>query len=277
MGLWLVIGLGALQGLTEFLPVSSSGHLKLLAALFGVEDPQTLFDILLHVGSLAAVFVVYRATFVKMLVGTWRLLRKPNRESWHAEPFARLAIFACIATVPTGLIAIIAGDTMESLAGRTVVVGGALIVNGFILLFLGRLFAKQKASTTPGRKIEDLTLPDALLIGTIQGMGIFRGISRSGSTITAGLLTGLDQAAAATFSFVLSVPAILGALVLKFDGAALTEPGKPGLYVLGALVSALVGTIALVLVLRLLDRGRLHLFAWYCFAMGLIAITVDLI
>ena len=273
MGIWLVLGLGALQGLTEFLPVSSSGHLRLLAAWFGVEDPQTLFDILMHVGTLLAVFVVYRKLFGKMLNALWRLIRAPS--TWPSEPYARVAVFAAIATVPTGIIAIAAGDAMESLSAAPWVVGVALLVNGCILLFLGRLSSRSSA-TSDGRSLEELKLSDALLVGTVQGLGIFRGISRSGSTITAGLVTGLRQDAAAAFSFVLSVPAILGALVLKFDSSAVASADQAWLYLAGAVTSGVVGTAALIAVLRLLRGGRLHVFAWYCFAVGAIAIAFDL-
>jgi undecaprenyl-diphosphatase len=274
----LAIALGVLQGLTEFLPVSSSGHLRLLEALFGVEDPQTFFDILLHLGSLVAVFIVFRAVFWRMITATGRVLRRPTRlaEGLAAEPDARLVLLAAVATVPTGLIGVLLGDVMEGLAGDIWVVGVALLVTAAILVLLGRLTAHRAASGQPGRSLGELRLTDALLVGTVQGLAVFRGISRSGSTITAGLAVGLDREASAALSFVLSVPAILGALVMKFDAAAL-QTGQVAIFAAGALASAVVGTLALLLLLRMLRAGRLHHFAWYCLALGLAAIVYGLL
>ena len=130
----------------------------------------------------------------------------------EASPYARLGLFVVAASIPTGLIGILAGPLMESLAADVLWVGVALGVNGVLLLFLGRLSRKIDAGGE-ARGIEAMTTRDALIIGVIQGGAVFRGISRSGSTITAGLLTGLDREAAATFSFLISIPAIAGALV----------------------------------------------------------------
>lgn len=267
----LVVALAVLQGLTEFLPVSSSGHLRLLSELWGVEDPQTLLDIMLHVGTLVAVVVVYRTLFAKMTGATLRVVAKPKR--WAEEPYARLVALAIVGTVPTGAIAILLGDTMESAAASIAFVGGALVVNGVVLLVLGWLSKRRGAQE--GRPIEALRLTDALVIGTAQGFGIIRGISRSGSTITAGMAVGLNQDAAAAFSFVLSVPAILGAMVMKFDAEAMAA-GQLAPTLVGMLVAALVGTLALILLLKLLGKGKLHHFAWYCFALGAAAIYLGL-
>ena len=274
MVLGLVVALAVLQGLTEFLPVSSSGHLRVLGEVFGVEDPATLFDIMLHVGTLVAVVVVYRKVFGRMLSASWRFARR--RSGFADEPDLRLAVYAIVATIPTGIIAVLLGDAMEGLAQDISFVGAMMLVNGCILLVLGRLVGgAAPGSVAKRRGLDELRLGDALVIGTVQGLGIFRGISRSGSTITTGLVVGLQREAAATFSFVMSVPAILGALVLKFDPDKIGADGA-GPYVLGALVAAVVGTAALLVLLRLLRSGRLHHFAWYCFAVGVFAIAWSL-
>ncbi|MCB9734534.1 MAG: undecaprenyl-diphosphate phosphatase [Deltaproteobacteria bacterium] len=278
--LWtMVIALAVLQGLTEFLPVSSSGHLRLLEAVFGVHEPQTLFDIFLHVGSLVAVFIVYRAVFGRMIVAIGRALRRPAgvAEQLRADPDLRLFVFACLATIPTAVIALLLDDTFEAMAAHVGVVGGALIVNGFILLLLGSFNGGRLAAFPEKRRrpLAEIRLADALFIGLAQGVGVIRGISRSGSTITAAMATGLDRDAAATFSFVLAVPAILGALVMKLRGTALASDALAHAIV-GAVVAAVVGTAALLLLLRLLRGGRLHHFAWYCFALGVAAIAWEL-
>ncbi|TNF28085.1 MAG: undecaprenyl-diphosphate phosphatase [Deltaproteobacteria bacterium] len=279
--LWLmVIALAALQGLTEFLPVSSSGHLRLLAEAFGVEEPQTLFDIMLHVGTLVAVFIVYRALFWRMITAIGRALRRPAgiRAQIASDADLRLFVFATIGTVPTGIIAIALGDQMEALAANVGAVGAALIVNAGILFVLRALTIGrwQADAAHPRRPIEQLRLSDALLIGTAQGFGIIRGISRSGSTITAGILTGLEQQAAAAFSFVLAVPAILGALAMHLKDGGMSGDGLAHALV-GAVVAAVVGTIALLLLLRLLRQGRLHLFGWYCLALGTAAVLWEIV
>lgn len=262
----LVIALAVVQGLTEFLPVSSSGHLRLLQRIFGVEEPQTLFDVVLHVGTLIPVLFVYRREIGRMILGLWRSIRGLADEDNKAD--ARLALFVVAGSVPTAIIGIGLGDVMESLALDLGWVALALTLNAGILFGLGVVQRRDDERT--GRTLRELRLSDALIVGSVQGMAVFRGISRSGSTITAGMLTGLDREAAAAFSFLLSVPAILGALILKLDLEVITAEGL-GIYLLGGAVACISGAIALFVLLRLLRRGRLHLFAWYCLAVAALA------
>jgi undecaprenyl-diphosphatase len=286
VALGLVILLALVQGVAEFLPISSSGHLRLLQELFGLEDPQTLFDVMLHVGTLVAVVWVYRERVLAVLAGAWRgLARRQGKslaEVYRADADLRLFLLVGLGTVPTALVAIAVGTTLERWAGALGFVGMALIINALILVLLGRLVrsapgpsgAGDQAADTP-RGLDALTWRDAIWIGLAQGVAVTRGISRSGSTITAGVLLGLRQDAAAAYSFLLSIPAILGALVLTlkdFDGElSALVPG-----ILGALVAALIGILALKLLLRLLGSGRLGLFAGYCAALGLLAVIWDL-
>ncbi len=259
MGLTLAILLGALQGATEFLPVSSSGHLRLLAAWFGIDEPQTLFDVVLHVGTLVPVLFVYRAEVGRMVTAVMRVIAR--RTSPASDVDARLALYVVIATIPTAGIALTLGGIFESLSVDVAWVAAALTLNAGVLLVLGRLSARDAA--TPGRGLDELTLRDALVVGVVQGFAVFRGISRSGSTITAGMASGLDREAAATLSFLLSIPAICGALVLTFDASALSGDALlPA--IVGGVVAALSGLLALKFLLRLLRHGRLHHFAWYC-------------
>ncbi len=264
MALTLTIALAVLQGLTEFLPVSSSGHLRLLSAFFGVEEPQTFFDVALHVGTLIPILVIYRAPVGKILRELLAIMRRSS--TLEASPYARLGLFVVVASVPTGLIGVFVGPLMEALVADLLWVGVALAANGVLLLFLGRLSRRIDAGAE-ARDIEALTFRDAAVIGVVQGCAVFRGISRSGSTITAGLLTGLDRESAATFSFLISIPAITGALILKLAQGGLS--GVDGLsLVVGVLVSAVVGWVALKWLLRLLHGGGLTHFAWYCFVVS---------
>lgn len=266
MTVGLVILLAVTQGLTEFLPVSSSGHLRLLQRGFGVDAPQTLFDIVLHVGTLFPVLFVYRREIGRMLDGLWASARRGATPAQTAH--ARLALLVVVGSVPTAFIGLGLGEVMESLALDLAWVAVALTVNAFILFGLG--FLQRRGEAAPGRSLQELTIRDALLVGTVQGVAVFRGISRSGSTITAGMLSGLDRESAAAFSFLLSVPAILGALLLKIDIDLIAADGL-SIYLLGGAVAAATGTVALLVLLRLLRRGRLHLFAWYCLAIAAIA------
>jgi undecaprenyl-diphosphatase len=263
----LVIALAVVQGLTEFLPVSSSGHLRLLQRTFGVAEPQTLFDVVLHVGTLVPVLFVYRREIGRMVKGLYASLRRVAGPDETAD--ARLAMLVVVGSVPTGIIGIGLGDMMESLTLDLAWIAGALTVNAGILFGLGVI--QRRTEGVPGRSLRELTVGDALWVGSIQGMAVFRGISRSGSTITTGMLRGLDREAAAAFSFLLSVPAILGALLLKLDVSVITADGL-GIYVLGGLVACASGTAALLFLLRLLRRGRLHHFAWYCLVVAALAL-----
>ena len=262
----LVIVLAVVQGLTEYLPVSSSGHLRLAAAWFGVEQPQTMFDIVLHVGTLIPVVVIYRREIGRMARAVLGVLR--GTRSLRADPDARLVGWVLLASVPTGILGVGLGGWMESVAGNVTWVAVALGVNGIVLLVLGRLHHRvARGEGDPPRGLDAMGWRDALVIGTVQGCAVFRGISRSGSTITAGMWLGIEREAAAAFSFLLAIPAILGALVLKL-GQADTGAVAWDRFLLGGAVAAVVGTAALVLLLRLLRRGQLQHFAWYCFAVA---------
>lgn len=279
MPIALAIALAVLQGLAEFLPISSSGHLRILQELFGIDEPQTLFDVLLHLGTLVAVIWVYRDLLWRMTRATLAALSRPAHlaASYRERRDFRLFVLVCLGMVPTGLIALALGDTFEGWATSLSFVGAALLVNALMLAFLGRLLASRTRSPDPashGLGLDELGWRHALVIGTVQGFAVIRGISRSGSTITGGVLSGLRQDAAAAFSFLLSIPAILGALVLSLrdyqgDGSILV----PGL--VGALVAAVVGVIALRLLLSMLGKGRLGLFSGWCALVGLAAILWD--
>ncbi len=251
--------LGLVQGLTEFLPVSSSGHLVLLQKLMGFCEPELLFDVSVHVGTLFAVIVVFRADLYAMLRGLWAT-------DQEARQGRRLLLLVIAGSIPTGIIGLTFKDTFESLFCSSTTVGVALLITGLILMAtrFAPLATRGLAKTGWGR---------AVLIGVAQGLAITPGISRSGATIAAGLLLGLERELAARFSFVLSIPAILGALALQIkDMEAPTQTTWAPLIV-GAVVAAITGYIALKLLLKLVKGGRLHWFAYYCWALGIAALA----
>jgi len=273
MPLYLALILAIFQGVAEFLPISSSGHLRILEAVSGIGEPQMLFDVMLHLGTLVAVIWVYRELLGRMLYAVIAALRAPSRlgASYRESPDFRLFVLTCLGMVPTTLIALALAAVSREWTRSLVLVGCGLLITSLLLTLLGRMLGRRKPEE--GRDLAAMTWRDALIIGTFQGgSAAFRGVSRSGSTITAGVLVGLRQDAAAAFSFMLSIPAIMGALVLALkDTHEVGDVLVPGL--IGAVVAAAVGILALKLLLTMLGRGRLGLFAIWTAAVGIFAIV----
>lgn len=254
-----IVVLAVVQGLTEFLPVSSSGHLALLQVLWRAPLPGLLFDVMVHVGTLLSVLWVFRRRW-------WLILQSPMRRDENL----RLLFLVLVGTVPTVLLGLGLNRWIERAFSSLLLVGIDLLITGGLLLLAER-------SRRGGRGLEEMTFRDALLIGTMQGIAILPGISRSGFTIGMGLILGLERGVTAEFSFILAVPAILGAAALKgletLQGpAAYHKLVLP--YLLGTAIAAVVGVLAIRYLLRVLQRGRLEPFAYYCWAVGLGAIVV---
>jgi len=256
--------LGVLQGLTEFLPVSSSGHLVLMQSVLGLNEPMVFFDILLHIGTVAAVFVVYRAEIKRILVETWRAIPGGFRD-FGRFPQAKTALMIVLANVPTAIIGLTLEHPFEKLFGSPLAVGVMLLVTGGILL------ATRNLRDT-GADETEMTAWQAVIIGIVQGLAITPGISRSGMTIAAALFLGIKRESAARFSFLLSIPAILGALVLKLRHTAITPEEMP-VQAVGMAVSFLVGVAALIWLINVVKRGKLVWFSWYVWTLGLLAIA----
>ena len=234
---------GTVQGLTEFLPVSSSGHLVILHKLMGLEEPQLVFDIFLHIGTLAAIFIV----FWKDIIEAVTVKRK-------------IGFFILMATAVTVLFVLFFDKGIESAFGNVKMVGTMLVVTG-IWLILGSFF-RFGAGGLSGFK--------AILIGLAQGIAIIPGISRSGVTISTGLFLGLDSQAAARFSFLLAIPAIIGAALFKMKGPVLT--GFSPIYLIGLITSCIIGVLSLKLLLRVLYKNKFHLFGIYCILIGIVTL-----
>jgi len=262
------IVLGVLQGITEFLPVSSSGHLVLMQHFLGIRESQVFFDVMLHLGTLGAIIIVYYQLIGSLVrIGCSTLLQadfyRHPRLTISGAPNLRLIWFLLIGSIPTGLIALLFKDSLEAIFGKPMVVAGMLIITGLILQ-LSRLGQKRRQTETPLRAWH------TPLVGIVQGLAIIPGISRSGSTISISLLLGLSPQVAAQYSFLLSIPAILGAVVLKLkDVGEITI--DPTVIVAGTLTSFIVGYIALRFLLAMLNRGKFSIFSYYCFALGIAA------
>jgi len=242
--------LGLLQGATEFLPVSSSGHLLLAQRLFGIREPELAFDLLLHLGTLAAVLFFLRSEIASMASSLFR------RDTWVVpSDWGRRDIWLVIAaSIPTGIIGVSFHHTVET--GLTFWGVGARYLVLTVMLLLTNLRFRHKAD--PDR----IDGWEAVLIGVIQGLAVFPGLSRSGSTIILALVLGIAPRRAAKFSFLISIPAILGgALFTLKEGISRLPDAGPS--VAGFLVALVVGYIALLLVESLVVKGRFHRFAPY--------------
>lgn len=251
MSLIKAILLGVVQGLTEFLPVSSSGHLVIFQRLFGFEGAGVTLEVLLHFGTLLAVFWVFRRDFLDLL--------KFPRDRVQRR-FLLLLILGCI---PTAIIGYFLGDFIESIFHSLLLTGAALVVTGGILKLLTLL--------PEGRKDVTAMQPvDALWIGLLQGIAVIPGISRSGSTITAALWRGLDRATAVRYSFMLSAPVIFGATLLEMKDMFAAGIEKTLLldYAAGTVAACICGVLAIRLFVRLLQHQKFHYFAYYCWAVG---------
>ena len=269
MNLLQSIILGIVQGLTEFLPISSSGHLVLFQNLLGFQEPQLLLDSALHVGTLVAVCVYFRSDLLGIIRqscffirGLWQGRQRP--QDIRRNPGASLALWIIVGTVPTALIGLIFRSTFERAFGSLPFVGCMLMVTGFILIVS---YGFQKNP----RKIRRLGPLNALVVGAAQGLAIIPGISRSGITIVCGILAGLPREEAARFSFLLSIPAILGALILQLDAEAAADVGLLPILA-GFLASVLVGLLALKILMTMVRKGRLAYFAPYCLALGFVVL-----
>ena len=249
--------LGVLQGLTEFLPVSSSGHLVLGQSILGLKEPELFFDVLLHVGTLAAVLIFYGKDLWRIARGWCASLAGKNA----GDGSARTGWLLILGSVPAGIVGIFLGDLVEGMFASPRLAACALLVTGGILCL-------SEPREGAGRGEAEMTAKDALIIGIFQAFAIVPGISRSGATIAAALMRGVAREQAARFSFLLSVPAILGAFALKVKDLEGPLGAKLLPYAVGALAAAVVGVVALGWLIRLVRDGNLARFRYYCWGAG---------
>jgi undecaprenyl-diphosphatase len=245
--------LGIIQGATEFLPVSSSGHLVVGQALMDIRIPGVGFEVALHVATLLSVLLVYRKRVGELALG----VLKGKKDAWR---FFGLLV---VATIPAGAVGVGAGDFIEALFEAPVVAGVGLLVTGSFLWTTRGALARNPQGK-PG-------LREALLMGFAQAFAIIPGISRSGATVVVGLWLGLDAEEAAAFSFLMAIPAILGAAVLQIPDLQSGGLGvEAGPLLLGSLVAAVTGIFAIWTFVMMLKRKSFHRFGPYCWGVGLL-------
>lgn len=258
--------LGIIQGLTEFLPVSSSGHLVIFENLLGFKESEILLDAFLHLGTLLAVCIYFRSDLIKMLRGLWFWVKPTHDTARGFTAHASLALMVLVGSIPTALIGLIFKGPLETLFGAVTTVGVMLLITGMIT-------GITKFIPEGRGKWDQVTVWMALAIGVAQGLAIVPGISRSGSTIVCALLLGLTRETAGRFSFLLSIPAIIGAVGVQLESDAIARVGVMPL-VAGFASAALVGFFALKLLMGMVKKGHFYYFAPYCLVVG--ALTVIL-
>ena len=268
--------LGIIQGVAEFLPISSSGHLSIAQNLLGLGVEGTddvFFDVLLHLGTLAAVFAAYWIDIKEMVLEFFRLIRDiaGGKTAGRVPPARRLILLIVVGTLPLFLILPIK-DAVEGLYGNTFFVGGALLATGLLLYFCDRLRKGRKNERTA-------TMADVLAVGVGQAIATCPGISRSGMTISVGCLRGFERRFAVRFAFLLSIPAVLGANILQLKDVA--EAGidwtlLPA-YLLGLAAAGVSGYLSIRLVRMVADKGKFGAFAYYCWIAGAVTVVLSLL
>ena len=277
MTYFMSILMGIIQGVAEFLPISSSGHLALFQTFFGMENMEEkymFFTVLLHFGTLISVCMVYWRDIVDMIreffLGIAALAGR--KDTGVAPPPARrMVMLIIIATVPLSVMVFLQ-DAVNQLFSNSIMVSCALLATGFILFFSDRMARGHKTA-------KNATVADALIVGCGQALAVIPGLSRSGTTISVGMMRGFDRAFAVRFSFLMSLPAVLGANVLEIkDALASNFPIEElPMYLVGVAVSAVVGYFAIRLVKSLSDKGKFGKFAYYCWAVGLGSLVAGIV
>lgn len=274
MSLTQALFLGFIQGLTEFLPISSSGHLAIFQNLFGLKETGLFFDVAVHCGTLLATLIVLRQEVFSLVRGSiyflvYILTGQKSKIDDQDRIMARLAGLIAIGLIPTALLGFLLRDVVELLFNSLSAVGIMLIITG-IILWMTRIAREGYKDTAT------VSILDAIIVGFVQGLSVVPGISRSGSTIAFGLFRSLKKSVSVRFSFLLSIPAILGAIALEWENPLLQE-GELLNVILGTLTAALVGYICLRILIRMVQKGHLYFFSPYCWALGSVTIILAFI
>lgn len=277
--------LGIVQGLAEFLPISSSGHLAILQEILNIKNAGMVFDVMLHLGTLIAIFFAFWRDISKMIVEGILIIRdafinvgrlvynaghKDNYRKYIkviGTPYRKFVMLVIVSTIPTGIIGVLFKDIVETAATSLIITGICLIITGILLII---------ADMTPSGRKRPLSVKyrEAGVIGVVQGLATLPGISRSGSTITACLLCGFDKNFAVKYSFIMSIPAVLGAVVLELKDFTTLDISASEMtnYGIGTFIAAVVGYICIKTMLIVVRGKKFKYFAYYCFVVGMFAI-----
>lgn len=268
--------LGLIQGISEFLPISSSGHLSIAQNLLGlsaVGNKHMFFDVMLHLGTLIAVFIAYWQDIKGMFLEFFRAIGDliHHRSTSPTPPARRLLLMIIIGTLPLFII-LPFKDAIESLYYNTVFIGCALIFTGVLLFFSDRVRRGHKNE-------KNVTVRDTLLVGFAQAVATVPGISRSGTTICVGTFLGFKREYAVRYSFLMSIPAVLGANILELGDAAKAgiDMSQMPVYLIGVLTAAVSGYFSICLIRMIAKRGKFGWFAYYCWAAGILTLILEVV
>lgn len=259
MQIWEAILLGVVQGITEFLPVSSDGHLVVVQHLLGLTEPMLTFDIFIHLGTLAAVLIYFRKLLLRHATGVFVADRR--------DESVKLILNVALATIPAVIVGLLLKDKIEETFGSALVAASGWFVMGFLLLWSSRFAGRQGS-------MEKIGLADSWWIGTAQVFALLPGVSRSGTTIITGMARGLAPVEAARFSFLMAIPAIAGAAVLQLKDVNQVGIWTDPVMLSGAVSAFVVGFGAIAFLLKLLNTGNLKPFGYYCIAAAVIMFFV---
>ncbi|MBO5197042.1 MAG: undecaprenyl-diphosphate phosphatase [Lachnospiraceae bacterium] len=289
MSLIQAVIMGLVQGLAEFLPISSSGHLAIFRHILGINtDTGLLFDVLLHIGTLIAIFIAFWGDIKELIVEGIQILgaffanvgiffqklfgRKKDYRKVITTPYRRFVMLVLVSTIPTGIMGLLFQDVIES-ASETILIPGIFLLFTAILLWISDRVSSGK------KDAQSAAWLDAGVIGVAQGFATMPGLSRSGTTITACLLCGFDRNFAVKYSFIMSIPAVLGAAVLELkDFTPADLPGSELIsYLIGTVVAAVVGYICIKTMLVVVRGKKFKYFSIYCFIVGAIAVIANFV
>ncbi|MHB8131415.1 MAG: undecaprenyl-diphosphate phosphatase [Mobilitalea sp.] len=277
--------MGIIQGIAEFLPISSSGHLAIMKHILHIEtDTGLLFDVLLHLGTLVAIFIAFWKDIQQLVVEGFKIIgdffvnmerriknlfsdKKVEYKQIISTPYRRFVMLIIVSTIPTAIIGLLFKNAIEIASETLLVPGLCLILTGILLSIADRVKTGKKTE-------ENASYKSAGLIGVAQGIATLPGLSRSGTTITACLLAGFDRSFAVKYSFIMSIPAVLGAVVLEAKDFSMDMVTQSDLinYIAGTIVAAVVGYISIKTMLIIVRGKKFKYFAYYCFAIGIIAV-----
>ncbi|MCP3921361.1 MAG: undecaprenyl-diphosphatase UppP [Desulfobacterales bacterium] len=265
MGLVDAIILGIIQGLAEFLPISSSGHLVIVNHLLGIKDVDVFFNISVHIGTLAAIFIVFRKDILNIIQSIFKIFEKDK--DFETKTNIKLGFLIIVGSIPTAFIGLFLSKHVDTIFSSIELTGAMLIVTGVIVG--SSYFIKEKDN-----KETLFSFKTAVIIGISQGLAIIPGISRSGSTIVTGQIMGVNRELAGKYSFLLSIPAIVGAEILELYKQGLSLDIFTTEIIVGTLVSFVTGYFVLKYFMIIIKKGKFYLFAPYCFAAGALVFLI---
>jgi len=272
MDLFDAVLLGIIQGLTEWLPISSSGHLALFQHIFSKDVPFA-FDMFIHFATLLVLISFFRNEIKDVIKQLFEIIKEISKKKPFKEvvcnPKRRLCLCIIISTIPTGIIGLLIDFFIEDIYSSLIILALMFFTTAVILFSTRKVIAK--------RKFEDMSFKDALIIGIVQGLAAMPGLSRSGSTIGTGVLLGIEQETSGRYSFLVSIPPIIAGTLLHVDDVMRFSYSEFLPFALGFLVASLVGYLSLFMLMKVLKSNRIHLFAPYCILAGIFALSIFLL